>query len=351
MSHVSRVFRARAPLRLGLAGGGTDVSPYCDTYGGAILNVTISRYAMATIEFLNTGQLEFRADDLDRHETIEAAANLPLSSGLILHRAVYNVIVEQFLGRKAAPMRLITHVDSPMGSGLGASSALVVAMVEAMREAFQLPLGEYDVAHLAFHIERRVAGLAGGRQDQFAATFGGVNYMEFHAENRVIVNPLRVHRRVWNELESSMVLCFTGISRASAQIIEDQSKALSREGAKSLEAMHQLKSDAIEMKNALLMGDIRTMGVILNRSWEAKKRTSTSISNSFLDDMYACALENGAHAGKISGAGGGGFMFFFVDPTRRRSVMDALTSRGGIVSGCHLEAQGAESWSIESGRL
>lgn len=346
-----RLFRGRAPLRLGLAGGGTDVAPYCDIYGGALLNVTISRYALATIELLDDTFVEFISQDLGRVDTLPIAEAFPLNDGLILHRAVYNTVIKQFRDGRPTPMRIITHVDSPMGSGLGSSSALVVAMVEGMREALQLPLGEYDVAHLAFHIERRVAGFAGGRQDQFAATFGGVNFMEFYADDHVVVNPLRIHRRVWNELESSLLLCFTGISRASAQIIEDQSKAVSKEGSRSLEAMHELKADAIEMKNALLMGDLEKMAKILNRSWIAKKKTSQAITNSYLDEMYDSAMESGAMAGKISGAGGGGFMFFLVDPADKARVISTLVQKGGEVSGCHMVARGAESWTKMAGKL
>lgn len=342
------VFRARAPLRLGFAGGGTDVSPYCDMYGGAILNVTIGRYAHATIAFHDAPVLRFAALDLDQSEELPLVPSLPLDDGLILHRAVYNVIIGKFNDGRPQGMTITTQVDSPMGSGLGSSSALVVAMIEAMREAFNLPLGEYDVAHLAYHVERDVAGLAGGRQDQFAATFGGVNYMEFHADSHVIVNPLRVHRRVWNELESSLVLCFTGVSRSSAKIIEDQSKSVSGKIGGSLEAMHQLKQDATAMKNALLIGDIMGMARVMQRSWDAKKRTSTSITNSHLDAMYDSAIAEGAMAGKISGAGGGGFMFFLVDPVLRGRVMAVLKAGGGEVSGCHMVTQGSESWRTQT---
>lgn len=343
---MSTVFRARAPLRLGFAGGGTDVSPYSDLYGGAVLNVTIGRYANATVIFHDEPVLRFAALDLGTQEELPLSSDLPLNGGLILHRAVYNVIISRFCDNKPQGMSIITQVESPMGSGLGSSSALVVAMIEAMREAFQLPLGEYDVAHLAYDVERNVAGLAGGRQDQFSATFGGVNFMEFHADDHVIVNPLRIQRRTWNELESSLVLCFTGISRVSAKIINDQSKSVSSGNDGSLEAMHQLKEYAVLMKNALLVGDIKKMANTLRQSWEAKKRTSSSISNSNLDEMYEAAMAKGAMAGKISGAGGGGFMFFFVDPVLRGDVMEELRKRGGDVSGCHMVAQGAESWRV-----
>lgn len=338
------IFRGRAPLRLGLAGGGTDVSPYCDEYGGAILNVTIGRYAITTVELLTEPVLQFQAQDIFGDEELPLAPKLALNDGLILHRAVYNVIVEKWLGGKAVPLRMTTHVESPMGSGLGSSSTLVVSMIEAMREAFQLPLGEYDVAHLAFHIEREVAGFAGGRQDHFAATFGGVNYMEFQAGNRVIVNPLRIRRHIWTELEASLILCFTGISRVSADIIKDQTNVTSDKKSRNLQAMHQLKSDAYDMKNALLVGNMGEMAAILKHSWEAKKQTSKMITNARIEDLYACAMESGALAGKVSGAGGGGFMFFFVDPRNRNKVVAALMEKGGDVISSHMTATGAESW-------
>ena len=246
------VYRARAPLRLGLAGGCTDVSPYCDTYGGAVLNVTIGRFAHATISFNDDSVLRFSALDLGQNEEFALAPVLPLNGGLILHRAVYNVFAELFELGHAQGMTISTWVDCPMGSGLGSSSALVVAIVEAMREAYRLPLGEYEVANLALDIERDVAQMAGGRQDQFAATFGGLNYMEFSADRHVVVNPLRLNRSIWNELESSLVPCFSNVSRVSAEVIRDQSSTISdKKTDGSLEAMHQLKEDALKMKNAL----------------------------------------------------------------------------------------------------
>ncbi|PTX57736.1 D-glycero-alpha-D-manno-heptose-7-phosphate kinase [Litoreibacter ponti] len=341
------VCRARAPLRLGLAGGGTDVSPYCDTYGGAVLNVTIGRYAYASIASRKKGEgVSFRSLDLDESEVMPDTELPSVNEGLVLHRAAYRVMMEKYRDGKALPLEITTHVDSPMGSGLGSSSALVVAIIEALREALSVPLGEYDVAHLAFHVEREVAALDGGRQDQFAATFGGVNYMEFGAKNQVIVNPLRVSRQIWNELESSLVLAFSGISRSSAKIISHQAKAATKDASKSLEAMHQLRADALDMKNTLLTGDLRSMASILQHSWEAKKRTSDLISNAQLNGLYDSAISAGAMAGKISGAGGGGFMFFLVDPMNRGRVMSTLSEAGCQVSGCHMVSTGAESWRL-----
>lgn len=193
--------RARSPLRLGLAGGGTDLSPYCDEHGGAVLNATIDRFAYAHVSHNNDGKLILRARDVGEEEVLKPDAGLPIRQGLMLHRAVYARVMKDHCGGVGIPLTLSTTIDVPAGSGLGASSALVVALLEAFRSALQLPLGQYDVARLAFEVERVDLGLAGGRQDQYAAAFGGLNYIEFLHEERVIVNPLRIRRDYLNEFE------------------------------------------------------------------------------------------------------------------------------------------------------
>jgi D-glycero-alpha-D-manno-heptose-7-phosphate kinase len=337
--------RARAPLRLGLAGGGTDLSPYCDQHGGAILNATIGRYAYAHLSFRRDHQLCFSAHDVQHEDLTPLAAELPLDRGLLLHRAVYNRIVRDYLRGRIHAITVTSTVDAPPGSGLGASSALVVALVEAYRAAFSLPLGRYDVARLAFEIERVDLGLAGGRQDQYAAAFGGVNYMEFLPGDRVIVNPLRISSSFLCEFEASLIVCFTGESRASA-IIQDQVKAATEHDRDALDAMHQLKSDALDMKQALLAGNIRHIAEVLNRSWQAKRRTSKSVSNAKVEEIFDLGLKNGAVAGKVSGAGGGGFMMFMTDPELRYRLVTALNECGVAASPVQFTVGGAEAWTI-----
>jgi D-glycero-alpha-D-manno-heptose-7-phosphate kinase len=337
--------RARAPLRLGLAGGGTDLSPYCDEHGGAILNATIARYAYAHLSFRRDNQLCFSAHDVRHEDLIPLAAELPLDRGLLLHRAVHNRMVRDYLRGRLHAVTVATTVDAPPGSGLGASSALVVALVEAYRAAFRLPLGRYDVARLAFEIERIDLRLAGGRQDQYAAAFGGVNYMEFLPGDRVIVNPLRISSSYLYEFEASLIVCFTGESRASA-IIQDQVKAATEHDPIALEAMHQLKSDALDMKQALLGGNIRHIAEILNRSWQAKRKTSKSVSNARVEEIFELGLKNGAVAGKVSGAGGGGFLMFMTDPEHRYRLVTALNEAGALASPIQFTDGGAESWPI-----
>jgi D-glycero-alpha-D-manno-heptose-7-phosphate kinase len=337
--------RARAPLRLGLAGGGTDLSPFCDEHGGAILNATIGRYAYAHLSFRRDHRLCFSAHDVKQEDLMPIEAQLPLDHGLLLHRAVHNRMVRDYLRGRVPALSVTTTVDAPPGSGLGASSALVVALVEAYRTAFHLPLGPYDVARLAFEIERIDLALAGGRQDQYSAAFGGVNFMEFLPGDRVIVNPLRVSRPFLTEFEASLIVCFTGASRASA-IIQDQVKAATEHDRSALEAMHQLKTDAVDMKQALLGGNIRHVAELLNRSWQAKRRTSKSVSNSRVEEIFELGLKNGAVAGKVSGAGGGGFLMFMTDPEHRYRLVTALNDSGVQASPIQFTEGGAEAWVI-----
>jgi D-glycero-alpha-D-manno-heptose-7-phosphate kinase len=341
-----RPMRSRAPLRLGLAGGGTDLPSYCEAYGGAVLNVTIDRYAYAHMRPLEAGRVRFRASDVGVEEELAAGANLPMQGALPLHRAVYNRIVRDFLGGVAPSIEVSTTVDAPPGSGLGSSSALVVALVEAFRAAFALPLGPYDVAHLAYQIERVDLGLAGGKQDQYAAAFGGMNFIEFLSQDRVIVNPLRVSRSALNELEAALVVCFTGQSRRSDEIIGAQLKGIETHHAATIEGLHQLKADAVEMKSALLRGDLRGLAAILNRSWTAKQRTADGITTALIRQLYDVAMENGAWAGKVSGAGGGGFMMFVTDPENRYRLVSAMRATGADAHPVHFVDVGAETWRV-----
>jgi D-glycero-alpha-D-manno-heptose-7-phosphate kinase len=340
------IVRSRAPLRLGLAGGGTDVSPYCDQHGGAILNVTIDMYAYTIIEPTDDGMVRFKASDIDGVFEARADEVLEIGYPLILHRAVYRRIVQQFNGGRPLACRVTTFCDAPPGSGLGTSSTMVVSLVKAFVEWLNLPLGDYEIAHLAFEIERIDAGLGGGRQDQYAATFGGVNFMEFHADDRVIVNPLRVKNWIISEMETSLVLFNSGVSRTSADIIAEQTSNLVSKTSTTLDSMHELKADAYVMKECLLKGDFVTFAKSMRKSWESKKRLAGSISNTHIDAVHQSAMDAGARAGKISGAGGGGFMTLLVAPERRIDVIRALSQHDGQVMTCHFTRHGTEGWKI-----
>ena len=340
------IIRSRAPLRLGLAGGGTDVSPYCDQYGGAVLNVTIDQYAYTIIEPTRDARVCFIASDTGDHFEGVADEAMELAEPLILHRAVYHRIITQFNARRPLPCRITTFCDSPPGSGLGSSSTMVVSMVKAFVEWLNLPLGEYEIARLAFEIERLDAKLDGGRQDQYAATFGGVNFIEFLPEDRVIVNPLRIKNWIISEMETSLVLFDSGVSRSSARIIKEQTDNLTSHSGTTLQAMHEIKEDAFHMKECLLKGDFDGFAVSMRKSWDSKKRLADSISNSHIDGIIKSALDAGAKAAKVSGAGGGGFVTLLVTPERRMEVIRALSRHNGHVMICHLTRHGTEGWKI-----
>lgn len=339
------IYRSKAPLRIGLAGGGTDVSPYCDQYGGAILNATVSMYAMATIEPLDEPVIELVA--LDRKEALryDWQKELPIDGQLDLLKGVYNRIQKDY-GIAQKGFRLSTFVDAPAGSGLGTSSTLVVAIIGAFTEMLRLPLGEYDMAHYAYEIERNDLGLAGGRQDQYAATFGGVNFMEFYGDDKVIVNPLRIRQEYLFELENNLLLYYTSTSRESAEIIKKQSRNVKEQKGQSIEAMHLLKEQARQMKEALLKGQLHQIGEILDFGFQQKKQMAEGISNTLLEEIYDCAKAAGATGGKISGAGGGGFMIFYCPGNSKYQVINELQKFGGRYRRYQFTKHGLKTWSI-----
>jgi D-glycero-alpha-D-manno-heptose-7-phosphate kinase len=339
------IYRSKAPLRIGLAGGGTDVSPYSDLYGGAILNATISLYAHATIELLDEPRIILEAFDRNEKEEYELEKELPLDGRLILLKGVYNAIQKDY-GLNCKGFKLSTFVDAPAGSGLGTSSTLVVAIIGAFVEMLRLPLGEYDIAHYAYQIERKYLNLAGGKQDQYAATFGGVNFMEFYEDDKVIVNPLRIKQQYLFELENNLVLYYTSTSRESARIIEQQSKNVVAKKDASIEAMHQLKQQSQMMKEALLKGRLYEFGEILDYGYQQKIQMAEGISNPLMEEIYHTAREAGATGGKISGAGGGGFMIFYCPGTTKYQVINILQKFGGIHRNYAFTEHGLKSWTI-----
>lgn len=339
------IIRAKAPLRLGLAGGGTDVPPYCDQYGGYVLNATIDMYAYCTIKTTDDCKISFYAADIDEYFESPSESMLDIDGALRLHKGVYNRVM-QMIDAKRLSFKMTTYSDAPPGSGLGSSSTMVVAMLKAFQEWLDLPLGEYDLARLAYEIERIDIGLSGGKQDQYAATFGGVNFMEFYAKDHVIVNPLRIKNWIMDELQSSLILYYTGTSRDSEKIIDDQIRSISNNDNQSIEGMHELKMATKKMKEALLKGDFEVFAECLNKGWESKKKTSSSISNTEIDKIYNYIMQNGGRAAKISGAGGGGFMMIICDPTKKYSLVKSLQQMKGFVMPATFTQSGTKAWRL-----
>ena len=339
------IVRSKAPLRLGLAGGGTDVSPFSDIYGGCILNATISLYAYCDIVPRQDGKIIFITEDRgERFESVSKREH-PMDGNLDILKAIYNRVIKDF-DLPAQSFELHTFVDAPAGSGLGTSSTLVVAVLGAFVQWLSLPLAEYDIASLAYSIEREDLCLAGGKQDQYAATFGGFNFMEFYSDNKVIVNPLRIKDKIINELSRNIVLFYTSTSRDSAAIIERQQKNVISNNTKSIDAMQQLKKQAVLMKEALLKNDLDKIGDILNLGWEYKRQMASGISTNLFEDVYRAALEAGARGGKISGAGGGGYIFFYCPDCVRYKVIDVLNNFGGKVRRFEFTKEGLQTWQM-----
>ena len=340
------IIRARAPLRLGLAGGGSDVAPYCDVYGGYVLNATIDRYAYTVITTLDEPIVRFVATDQQVMQVQPLEQASERNGKLDLHKAVYEEMIQQYNGGRRIPIEVSTFCDAPAGSGLGSSSTLVVVMIRAFAELLNLPLDDYTIAHLAFKVERIDCGLQGGRQDQYSATFGGFNFMEFYAEERAVINPLRIKNWIICELEASLLLFYTGVSRQSDKIIADQSNNVKSGSVVAMEAMHGIKREALVMKECLLRGDFAGIVESMRQGWESKKRSSTAVSNSRIDEIYAAAIDAGALSGKVSGAGGGGFIMLFVRPDKRMDVVRTLDQFRGQVSNCHFTKHGTQAWRI-----
>lgn len=310
------------------------------------MNAAIDRYAYAMIETLDEPMVRFVATDRQIERVTPVDSPVLLNGCLDLHAAVYRHFVNKFNGGRGIPLELRTFCDAPAGSGLGSSSTVVVAMIRAFVELLNLPLDDYAIAHLAYQIERVDCGLEGGRQDQYSATFGGFNFMEFYADERAIINPMRIKDWILCELEASLVLYFTGVSRESAHIVSTQSANVRSGSGDAVEAMHRIKQEALVMKESLLRGDFTSMVSSMRTGWESKKRSAKTVSNPHIDSIYDGAIQAGALGGKVSGAGGGGFMWFFVSAERRMELVRFLEGKGGQVSNCHFTNSGAEAWRL-----
>lgn len=340
------IIRSRSPLRLGLGGGGTDMESFYNMHGGAVLNATINLYACCTLKPKNNGKIKFTASDLQENFECETTPYIEPTGTLKIHKAVYNHIVKNYNNNKPIDHEVITYCDVPAGSGLGSSSTLVVSIIKAYAELLSLPFGDYDISHLAYEIERIDLGMKGGKQDHYAATFGGFNFMEFYKNDRTVINPLRVRRWIISELEQSLILFNTGTSRESSNIIAEQSAKISQNSQKTIDAMLQIKQEAVNIKEYLLKGNFELIAESIQKGWIAKKQASDSISNANIDKIYDRVMNAGAMAGKISGAGGGGFFMFLTRPSKRMEVLRVLSKETGQVYPCHFTEEGSTSWII-----
>jgi D-glycero-alpha-D-manno-heptose-7-phosphate kinase len=332
------VVRARTPLRISFAGGGTDVSPFPETEGGAVLSATIDRYVLGSLATHAHSHLSIESRDYGISLQLAPKDGFALDGNLDLVKAALRRVWRE----EEHGYGIILSSSAPPGSGLGSSSAMVVTVVALLNEYYGVAMGEYEVARLAALIEREDMRIVGGLQDYYAATFGGFNYIEFGEQ--VIVNPLRVREDVIGELEMNLLLCFSGATRRSDSIISDQTERYARSELDAIAGLREQKQLALAMKAALLRGQLDNFGWLLGEAWQAKKKMSPRITTPFIDEMYEVATRNGAIGGKVTGAGGGGYMLLYVDFEHRHQVVQALEAMGVAASGFSFAPQGVRAW-------
>jgi D-glycero-alpha-D-manno-heptose-7-phosphate kinase len=335
-----RLLRARAPLRVSFAGGGTDVPPYPAEQGGLVLSATINRYAYGTLRPRQDRQIGIQSLDLDAVASIALEDVQPNGDRLDLIRAA----VHKLASDSPHGFDLFLHSAAPPGSGLGSSSAVVVTLVGLLSTHMKMPLTDYEKARLAYTVEREDLGLKGGTQDQYAAVFGGFNFMEFR-EDDVIVNPLRISPDTIHELEYNLLLCFTGGTRVSDHIIDDQTSRYRSQESSTLDGLQVQKELAMEMKNALLQGNLTEFGALLDRAWAYKKMMSPKITNDHIDELYDEAMRQGALGGKVTGAGGGGYMLLYCHYDTKHKVRAALSALGAEAIDFQFDHAGLTTWS------
>jgi D-glycero-alpha-D-manno-heptose-7-phosphate kinase len=334
------IIRSKAPLRISFAGGGTDVPPYPEERGGAVLSTTINKYAYATLIPRKDDTINVKSLDYDIVAKYQTDERLFYDGELDLIKAVINNMEAK------QGLDLFMHSDAPPGSGLGSSSTVVVALVGLFQKWLNKPLTDYDIAELAYKIERTDLGIKGGKQDQYAATFGGFNYIEFHADS-TIVNPLRISREILNEMEYRLLLCYTGRTRLSARILDEQIAKYKKREKKSVEALDELKAICINMKNALLRGRLEEVGELLHEGWMNKRKLASKITNPEIDKLYETARKNGAIGGKLLGAGGGGYLLLFCEFDKKHIIAEKLEQLGGQMVEFGFDVKGLQSWSVD----
>ena len=348
--YTKKLIRSRAPLRIGLAGGGTDIYNFFSDYKGKVLNVTINLYANCTIENIEKTQVQLLS--LDKNESYKIPIkemekiNFSKNSNLSLIFYTIKKIINKFGIKLSEGIKITTYLEVPGGSGLGSSSTLVVAIIQALSNYYNLPLSKYEIANLAYSIERIDLKMLGGKQDQYAATFGGINFMEFLKDGNVIVNPLKLRNSIYNELESSIVLYYTGVSRNGSKIIENQIENINLKKSTTINSLKKMLIECEEFKQILLQEKLHKIPSVFKSSWSYKKKIAKNVSNAHMDNFITLCLKKGAYAAKWSGAGGGGFVIFYCNPSKKYKFLEFLSSCDGEIYNFSFTDRGCESWQI-----
>ena len=336
------IIRGRAPLRVSFGGGGTDVAPFCVEQGGAIIGSTINKYAYCSIVPRDDDQIIVHSLDFDMTVKYNTNENYVYDGRLDLVTAALKAMdIKQ-------GCEVYLQCDAPPGSGLGTTSTVMVALLTAMAKWKGIELDSYAMADLAYKVEREDLKIDGGYQDQYAATFGGFNFIEFHGRNNVVVNPLRIKKEIIHELQYNLLLCYTGNIHVSANIIKDQ--VSNYEKKDPFDAMCEVKALAYAMKDELLKGNLYSFGKLLDYGWKSKKRMSTKITTPHIDELYEEALKAGALGGKLLGAGGGGFLLVYCPYNVRHKVAARMEAAGGQLTDWNFELRGAQAWITDEAR-
>jgi D-glycero-alpha-D-manno-heptose-7-phosphate kinase len=334
------IIQAKAPLRISFAGGGTDISPYPENHGGCVLSCSISKYSHCTLMPRDDEQVNITSLDYNLSTSCSLDDLVNYDGKLDLVKAAINVV------KVNHGLDIVIQSDVPPGAGLGASSSMTVALAGALSYLNRLEMSNYNIAELAYWIEREEAGIKGGKQDQYAAAFGGLNMIEFLG-HRTIVSPLAINPGILDELRHRLVLCYTGKRRLSAGIIDAQVKGYMQHKDSVLEALDQTKKLVAPMKNALLCGDLDKFGLMLHNGWMAKKQFSDKITDPDIDDLYNAGIAAGALGGKLLGAGGGGYILFFCARYKAFQVAQKLEKQGSKIMNFNFDLDGLRVWEMD----
>jgi len=327
----------RSPVRISFAGGGTDLPAYYEQFGGAVLSTTINKYFYTVLRKRDDGKIQVISSDLRTLETWENIATMSLErSELDIPLAVMKDL------RQSVSVDLFLASEIPPGTGLGSSASVCVNVLKALAAYLHLPLSRYDLAERAFHIARNVLGNPVGKQDEYAAVFGGLNYIRFGMDGTVIVEPIELDPALLAELQDSLMLFFTGSAHQSRTILQEQEKSTREDHGAALKSLHEIASLAGRIRSALLDGDLYAFGTLMDQGWHAKKQISGKISTDRIDMLYGIARKKGALGGKITGAGGGGFLMVYCERQNQAGVRNALAAAGAREMTFQFDCKGAQ---------